>query len=106
VAPTIPAIPVATDMASAIQAINTMRQIIQAMTNQTGGGGGGGPGTVSTVQANFQENKSKRVVQTVRVYNPNDKTQFVDVKQITGLTFENRLTKQTITWAQGAPINS
>jgi hypothetical protein len=106
VAPTIPAIPVATDMASAIQAINTMRQIIQAMTNQTGGGGGGGPGTVSTVQANFQENKSKRVVQTVRVYNPNDKTQFVDVKQITGLTFENRLTKQTITWAQGAPIHS
>lgn len=99
VKPTIPAIPVATDLASAIKAINTLTQIVQQITNQVGSSSGGGGASVKT--ANFSEDKSKRTTIITRVFNPTDKTQFVDVKQITGLTFHNPVTKQTITWKQG-----
>ena len=99
VTPAIPAIPVATDLASAIQAINTLTRIVQQITNQNSSSGGGG--SVSVKSANFSEDKAKRTTTVTRVFNQNDKTQYVDVKQITGLTFLNPVTKQTITWKQG-----
>ena len=37
---------------------------------------------------------------TQRIYNPQDHTQYVDVQQITGLTFQDSLTGQRINWTQ------
>jgi hypothetical protein len=106
VQPTIPAIPVATNLASAIQAINTIAQIIRSLTNQVPAG----PNEIiydlvskpssKKKQANFQEIVTKRTYATTRVTNPQDPKQYVDVKQITGLTFIDKLTGQEITWTQ------
>lgn len=102
VAPTIPAIPVATDLASALSAINLMRQIIQTGGGQIPGGAGAGGGTIARKKndANFKELKVKRVYATTRVFNPQNSNQYVDVKQITGLTFQDPITKQEIVWTQ------
>jgi hypothetical protein len=76
--PAIPAVPKATDLPSVIQAVNQLTQIINLMLAP--------PFTEVT-----------RNVQTVRVYNPNDKSQWVDVERITNLTMANDL-GQTWTW--------
>ena len=106
VAPTLPAIPAATDLQSVIQAVNTITQILRSMNNQQDGG----PQrfTDATVnskkkRSDFHEVVKKRIVKKVRVFNPQNKSQFVDVKQITGLTFANKLTGQEITWEQNDP---
>jgi hypothetical protein len=96
IAPTLPAIPVATDLASVISAVNVIRQILQAITNQNIGSG-------QRLTSDFHEVVNKRIVKKVRVFNPQNKSQFVDVKQITGLTFANKLTGQQIDWSQQDP---
>lgn len=103
VTPTIPAIPVATNLASAIQAVNILRQIIQTQGNQIPGGGTGGGGSSTHKKkndANFVEIKAKRISTTTRVFNPQNRSQYVDVKQITSLTFIDPISKQEITWQQ------
>lgn len=98
---TIPAIPVATDLQSAIQAVNTLRQIIQDMTNQNPQ-----PGRITDLvvnskkAANFVEVVGSRKTQMVKVTDPNDSSTYIVTKQITGLTFHNPVTKQNITWKQ------
>ena len=114
-APVLPSIPVANDLASALAALNAIRQWILQFTNpapippapNVGPGGfvqpspttvnvsGGGVG-------NFSEVPKARVVETTRIYDPNDPTQqtYVDVNQIVGLEFANG-TGQTIRWTQG-----
>lgn len=107
VGPPLPSIPVATDLPSALQAINALRQTINIIINNTtpsnpGGSPGGGFKSQNqpNPQANFTEIRANRVTQTVRVFNPQDHNQFVDVQQITGLTFLDPQTKQTIVWSQ------
>jgi hypothetical protein len=107
VAPTIPAIPVATDLQSVIQAVNTIAQILRSMNNQQDLGP---PQRLTDATVNSKKHRSdfhevvtKRVVKKVRVFNPQNKSQFVDVKQITGLTFANKLTGQQINWTQNDP---
>lgn len=91
-------IPRATDLASALRAIqaitNNFNTLIRAQnvnntTNLTSGKSG-----------DFKEISSARTTKTVRVYNPDDKEQFVDVKQITGLVFLDGVTGRTLTWQQ------
>lgn len=101
------AIPIATDLQSLIQAVNAMRQILLNLnipSNNTGTNGGGfianNPNGNPNKQANFQEVVQKRVTQKIRVFNANDKTQYVDVQQITGLTFVDPANGQTINWSQ------
>ena len=108
IAPTIPSIPVATDLQSLIQAVNTIAQIIRTMNNQDPGPGQRITGlTVNNEpkkhRSDFHEVVQKRIVQKVRVYNPQNHKQYVDVNQITGLTFANKLTGQQIDWAQNDP---
>ena len=116
VAPALPAIPVAIDLATAIAALNAIRQWIIQYTNagQGGAGGqnnqGGGGGTTpitpgsgnSANNSNFSENPSKRVTKTQRIYDPNDPSQqtYIDVDQIVGLQFSNKA-GNTIKWSQG-----
>lgn len=103
VGPPLPPIPKATDLPSAIQAINAITQTINVIVNnitpsnpggQTGGGG------FTEQNANFTEVRAQRVTTTQRIFNPQDNTQYVDVQQITGLSFIDPDTKQTIVWKQ------
>lgn len=92
-------------MSTLLAAANAMRQIIQQMTNQTTNTFGV---TASkdpqkkkpSPNSGFAEVPSKRTYATVKVSNPQDPTQYVMVKQITGLTFNNPVTKQQIVWKQ------
>lgn len=52
------------------------------------------------VKGNYFENRALRQTVITRVFDPNDSSTFVDVKQITSLTFVNPVTGQRITWKQ------
>lgn len=77
-------VPKATDLPSALKAI-------QAITNNF---------NTLLKAGNFVENRNLRTYQTVRVFNPDDTSQWVDVLQITGLTFVDPVTGRTLTWRQ------
>jgi hypothetical protein len=77
-------IPKATDLPSALRAI-------QAITNNF---------YTLMKSGNFVENRNLRTFETVRVFNPDDSNQWVDVLQITGLTFTDPVTGRTLTWRQ------
>ena len=104
-APALPSIPVATDLASLIAAVNALRQLTIQYFNQvpsnsdTVVNNGGGFSPVGS----FTETPGSRTTVTTRIYDPNDPTNetYVDVEQITGLTFANK-TGQTIIWSQGS----
>lgn len=49
---------------------------------------------------NFTENRNLRTYQTVRVFNPDNTDQWVDVLQITGLTFIDPVSGRTLVWRQ------
>ena len=49
-------------------------------------------------KGNYVENRGDRTTEIVRIYNPDDSSQYVDVKQITGLNFVNPYTGQTLTF--------
>lgn len=92
-----PAIPQAVDLPSALRAINAMAAIIRNITGQLGrssGGGGGG----HTDSRSKQPPKQGRWVQktvnrkTVRIFNPQDKTQFVDVSRVANLVMQDSVT--------------
>lgn len=55
-----------------------------------------------TINADFTEDLNKRVTTTFNVYDPNDPTgeTYVTVSQITGLSFINKITGQTLNWTQ------
>lgn len=80
-------IPRATDLDSALKAI----QAITNNLNTSSGATGTSPAnTSSAVQAAaFLEDKSFRLTQTVRIFNPADNTQYVDVVQITQMLFRD-----------------
>ena len=118
-APALPSIPVATDLASLIAAVNALRQLTiqyfnQVPSNSDTGvnnpgpiGAPGAPGAVGggggfSPVGSFAETPGSRTTVTTRIYDPNDPTNetYVDVNQITGLTFANK-TGQTIKWSQG-----
>jgi hypothetical protein len=106
----LPAIPVATDLASLIAAVNALRQAFIAMNgqvnpNNTPGSPGGGftanwPANKQGKANSFTEVRPQRVTTTNRIYDPNNKQNYVDVQQITGLTFVDPTTQQTWTWSQ------
>ena len=100
-AATLPQIPVVTDLQSAINASNVMRQILQALLNQFPGlannvaalnpnntpPGGGDAFAVGGGDFKQQNVTTKKV----RVTNPQDSSQYVDVEQVTGVTWKNGL---------------
>jgi hypothetical protein len=47
-------------------------------------------------KGNYVENARQTVV--TRIYNPQDSSQYVDVRQIVGIQFANPLTGQTVTF--------
>jgi hypothetical protein len=95
-------IPKATDLASALKAIAALTSNFNALqsgltkpkssANPSSGGG------FNTQGNNFVEERPLRVTQTVRIYNPQDNTQYVDVQQITGLVFKDSTSGQLLTF--------
>ena len=116
-APTLPSIPLANDLASALAALNAIRQWILQFRSEAPTGAGNttfilnpnqqgnpnNPNNYPGAVGNFSELPERRVTTTTRIYDPNDPTQetYIDVKQITGLAFANR-SGQLIQWTQGS----
>lgn len=51
-------------------------------------------------KGNYVENRRLRQTTITRIFDPSNHATFVDVKQITALTFVNPITGQHITWSQ------
>ena len=110
VAPSVPSIPMANDLASALAAISAIRahlqsppQIAKPQTPQQAQQSGGvrvkNPKKKSTTEGDWEEDRSARVTETnVRIENPDDPEQFVLVVRINRLVFVNGKTKETIVW--------
>jgi hypothetical protein len=78
-----------------------------AAPRATGGNAGGSvggkappPPTTNKGPGSFQEVVPSRVTHTTRIYDPNNHAVYVDVKQITGLTFQDKLTGASWSWSQ------
>lgn len=93
--PSIP--PAQPNLASLTATVNALRDAFQIYTGQQGQRGADGKQSPSGSwsQANV-------VTETVRIYNPDDKSQYVDVERINSLTWNNAATKQTITFKRPA----
>ena len=77
-------IPKATDLPSALKAIQSITNNFHTLARF----------------GNYVENRQARAYQVVRVYNPENTNQWVDVQQITGLLFIDPVSGRTITWRQ------
>jgi hypothetical protein len=83
-----------------VQVVNAIRQAIQQIFNQTsqssrnGSNGGGG---VSALGKFEQQDVTYK---TFNIYDPNDNTVYVTVKQVQSVTWKNMTTGQTITYTQ------
>ena len=108
-AKTVPTIPIANDWASAFAAINAIRAWINAQQQpqrQQGDNPGRG-GIIPPKQTPKQPPKPKqgrwnevsRSTQTVKIFNPDDHTQFVEVEQLTKLVMQDSVTKETWIWS-------
>lgn len=99
----IPNIPPATDLPSALAAINALSNAIRIITGRQNARPPD-PWTpqinnfTSTNSSRWQEQRSDRVTKVVRVKNPQDESQFVDVEQINGLTFVDQKTQEKFSW--------
>lgn len=116
----LPSIPVANpnDPNSMAAAINGLRQAYYAERNGTPGDNGASPrgnnpqqskatkGQQKPQQKPKQKNTSDfvetgRTKQKVRIFNPDDHTQWIDIEQITSLTLVNQVTGETWFWKLG-----
>jgi hypothetical protein len=106
----IPSIPVANDLESAIAAVNTMRIAIgmlaghirpsnkQVKPGHQGGSFGSHTKDSNNAGKNGNWNEIKRTVKRVRVSNPDDESQFVDVDRIDNFTMRHRISGDTWVW--------
>ena len=104
-----PFIPIATDLQSALAAINAMRMILMRIANlqpRFDGSGSGGRGRVqqpSKQQKNPKPgrwNEINRVTKKEKVYNPEDREQFVEVERMNRLVMEDSITKEQWIWSR------
>jgi hypothetical protein len=92
----IPSIPVADATVQSLQnTVNVMRQVLQLLLGQQGFQGPPGQPGRNAQSATGQFTETKRVTEVVRVFNPDDNTQFVDVERTNQLVMSNKATKQT-----------
>jgi AAA+ superfamily predicted ATPase len=86
------AIPRPTDLPSAINAINQLITMLNPLVINNLG---------FPYVPQWQE--VKRNVQTVRIFNPNDREQWVDVERITNLVFQDQSTDALFQWNYKLP---
>lgn len=104
----VPTIPIATDLNSALSALNAVRAWINAQQQPPAGGAGGGSGGTIIPPPPKQPpqpkpttgrwNELSRTTQLVKITNPADPTQFVEVLQLSSLTMQDSQTKETWVW--------
>lgn len=103
-----PSIPIAVDFQSALAAINAMRLILMRLAalqprfdGHGGGGRGGGPKQPSKQEPKKKQgrfNEVKRVTKKEKVYNPQDKEQFVEVERMQELIMQDSITGEQWIW--------
>lgn len=97
----LPGIPLASpNLQSLTHTVNAMRQVIMIMSGQMGvqgrPGAPGKDGKNTDAKATWTERN--RSTEKVKIFNPSDKTQFVEVERINQLEMRNKDTGQTWTW--------
>lgn len=95
-----PALP---NLQSLVQTVNALRQTVIIMSGQQGTQGRpGAPGqNGGNNNARGTWSEAKRATQKVKVYNKDDKTQFIEVERINRLEMVNKDTGQTWVWERG-----
>lgn len=96
----IPAIPVATDLASALAAINIIRQIL-AQPKKNNGTFAQNAQTKQSTSNKGRWSEAKRTTERVRIENPTDPSQFVEIDRINNLTMQDAQTGDQWTWNRG-----
>jgi hypothetical protein len=100
-------IPAARDLPSAISAVNNLRSFMYNMLNPSRGGNGAGPGGGFKIKPSKRSQNQKKIprwreinrtVRKRRIYNPQDREQYVDVEEITMLVMQNDLTHEVWVW--------
>lgn len=94
--PPLPSIPIATDLASALAAIAAIRQFLEILRN--GGGGGSGFNTKHPPPKQGRWQETQRITEVIRVFNPQDHSQWVDIEQINKLILSDTVTKEMWIW--------
>lgn len=95
----LPSIPLATpNLASLVASVNALRQVVQYLAGQKT------PAPLITNNFTTKQpekgrwNEVSRVTENVRVFNPSDKTQFVDVERINQLKMGDKVTGEQWIW--------
>lgn len=96
-------IPVATDMNSALAAIRVLRNNFNVLNDQINRppappDGASGFKTKNNQKSAWVENPKLRLKEKVRVENPDNPDQFVEVEQINGYSMTNQKTGEVFTW--------
>lgn len=94
-----PSIPPATDLSSALQAIAALTQLVNQLSGRFPSNSGNNKNSKQKV-GRFQELKPLRTVEKKRIFNPQDKEQFVDVERINRLVFQDTVTGEQWTWTR------
>jgi hypothetical protein len=102
-------VPQATDLASTMAAVNALRLVYLRGTGGFGGAGHGGTasslgpgGTGGTVKDEKKKQgqwvETNRQTEKVKVTNPDDPSQFIELERINQLTFKDAATGETWFW--------
>src|SRR5665647_1321109 len=89
-----PAIPNATDLPSALVAIAALKKIVEELTQPPPQNNSGG--VTSSKPARWEQ--LKRTTETVKVTNPTDPSQFVEIERIKNLTMKDTKTGEQWDW--------
>lgn len=96
----IPNIPAAQpNLASLAASVNALRQAVMLMAGKSGADGRPGANGAGLKPPQWKE--KKRVTEVVKVYNPDDKTQFIEVERINQLVMEDKKNNQTWEYNHG-----
>jgi hypothetical protein len=94
-----PAIPHANDLASALAAIAALKKIVEGWTlphPDNNEGGISGFKTNPSKQSRWTQ--ANRTVERVKIFNPSDSSQFVEIDRINSLTMVDKVTGETWVW--------
>lgn len=95
--PSIP--PAGPTLDSLMHTVNAMRQVIIILSGQRGAQGAqGAQGAAAKKTPPVRWSEAARTVETVRIFDPNDHTVFVDVERINNLTMKDGVTGEQWTW--------
>jgi hypothetical protein len=104
--PGMPAIPLASDLPSALEAIRALTQGYNTQYNMNPAGNRNNSTPKKPKLGKYVEDKPKRITKKERIYHKDDKTgkvdkeQYVDVETINSLTFKDTITGELWTWSR------